>query len=144
VYNPGEYPNHGEGLFFVGVEANGVIYAYALDHVGGGFTRIATIASTLAGVMDLHFDRELNDLWAVCDDTCQGRSAVLRLDGVSGKWGVARVFERPSGMPNLNNEGFALTPTAQCTNDRRPAFWADDSETDNHAIRRGTLTCLPF
>ena len=33
TYNPAEYPNHGTGLFFVGLEANGMVYAYALDHV---------------------------------------------------------------------------------------------------------------
>jgi hypothetical protein len=144
VYNPGEYPNHGTGLFFVGLEANGMIYAYALDHAGGGFTRIATIASGLAGVMDLHFDRDFNDLWAVCDDTCLGRSAVLRTDAVTGRFVAARFFERPSLMPNLNNEGFAMAPITECATDRRPAFWADDSETGGHAIRRGSLTCSPF
>ena len=33
AYDPSRYPGHGTGLFFVGVEANGIIYAYALDHV---------------------------------------------------------------------------------------------------------------
>jgi hypothetical protein len=47
-------------------------------------------------------------------------------------------------MPNLNNEGFALTPLIECVADRRPAFWPDDSETGGHAIRRGALTCTPF
>ena len=37
AYNPADYPDHGTGLFFVGVEANGQIYGYALDHVGSGF-----------------------------------------------------------------------------------------------------------
>jgi hypothetical protein len=137
---PSEYAGHGSGLFFVGVEANGMIYAYALDHAAGGFTRIATIATTLAGVMDLHFDRDLNDLWAVCDDTCNGRSAILRID-TSGKFTVGGVFERPAQMPNLNNEGFAIAPLTQCVDSKRPVFWADDSETGGHAIRRGSLTC---
>jgi hypothetical protein len=143
VYNPGEYPNHGSGLFFVGVEANGNVYAYALDHSGGGFTRVATIVSSLTGVMDLHFDRETNDLWAICDDTCQGRSVVLRL-GADGKFAAARFFERPASAPNLNNEGFAVAPLAECVNTRRPVFWADDSETGGHSIRKGTLTCAAF
>src|SRR5262249_45489245 len=39
AYNPADYAAHGTGLFFVGVEANGIIYAYALDHSSGGFTR---------------------------------------------------------------------------------------------------------
>jgi len=41
AYNPGDYPDHGTGLFFVGVEATGQIHAYALDHVTGAFTRIS-------------------------------------------------------------------------------------------------------
>jgi len=143
AYNPADYQNHGAGLFFVGLEANGMIYGYALDHVGGGFTRIATIATGFSGVMDLQFDRELNDLWAICDDTCQGRSAVLRIDAATGKFTVARRFERPGQMPNLNNEGFAFAPLAECVNNNRPAFWTDDSETAGHAIRRGTVTCTP-
>ena len=32
AYDPAAYPGHGDGLFFVGLEANGTIYAYALDH----------------------------------------------------------------------------------------------------------------
>jgi len=144
TYNPAEYPNHGFGLFFVALEANGMIYAYALDHVGGGFTRVATISSTLAGVMDLHFDAALNDLWAVCDNTCQGRSVILRINAVTGKFESVRLFERPAQMPDLNNEGFTMTPAAECVSDRRPAFWADDGESGGHSIRRGTVTCTPF
>jgi hypothetical protein len=141
VYNPGEYADHGGGLFFVGVEADGMIYAYALNHATGTFARVATIASSLAGVMDLYFDRETLDLWAICDDTCQGRSVILRINAATGKFGVVRLFDRPSGMPNLNNEGFAVAPTAECVNNLRPAYWADDSETGGHAIRRGAVAC---
>ena len=31
AYDPADFPNHGTGLFFVGVEQNGIVYAYALD-----------------------------------------------------------------------------------------------------------------
>lgn len=144
AYNPAEYPRHGTGLFFVGLEADGMVYAYALDHGGNGqFTRVATIATGLAGVMDLTFDRDRNDLWVMCDDTCQGRSVVLRIE-TNGKLGVASRFERPTGMPNLNNEGFAIAPTSTCANNTRSVFWTDDAETDGHAIRTGTLSCTPF
>lgn len=143
AYNPADYANHGTGLFFVGLEANGIVYAYALDQGGASFIRIATITTGLAGVMDLQFDRDLNDLWAVCDDTCQGRSVVLQID-TTGKFTVARRFERPTGMPNLNNEGFAIAPATQCTGNTKPVFWSDDGETDGHAIRSGTLNCSPF
>ncbi len=45
AYKPADYPNHGDGLFFVGVEGNGSVYAYALDQNGTDFTKVATIAS---------------------------------------------------------------------------------------------------
>jgi len=141
TYAPAEYPDHAGGLFFVGLEANGTIYAYALDHVGGGFTRVATIASGFPAVMDLQLDRDLGDLWAVCDDTCLGRHAVLRISPTTGAFAGVAMFDRPGGMPNLNNEGFAIAPAAECVADRKPVFWADDSETGGHALRTGNLPC---
>jgi hypothetical protein len=144
VYNPADYANHGTGIFFVGLEANGQIYAYVLDQAGTTFTRIATITSGLAGVMDLQFDSDLGDFWAVCDDTCQGRSVVFRIDPATGKFAVARHFERPTGMGNFNNEGFAIAPAALCVGGNKPVYWSDDSNTDGHALRSGTLTCSAF
>ena len=143
TYNPAEYPNHGSGLFFVGLEANGHVYAYALDHSGNGaFTRLAEINTGLTGVMDLSLDRALGNLWAVCDDTCQGRSIVFRIDS-NGAFVAAGGFERPTGMPNYNNEGFTITPLSECVANVRPVFWADDTATDDggHEIRQGTLPC---
>jgi hypothetical protein len=148
AYAPADYPNHGDGLFFVGVEANGIVYAYALNHANNTFTRIATITTGLAGVMGLEFDRELHNLWAVCDDGCGGRSVVLQIATIDqptpGRFAVTRLFERPTGMPNLNNEGFAIATQAECVSNRKAAFWADDGETGGHAIRRGTVSCTPF
>jgi Ca2+-binding RTX toxin-like protein len=141
AYDPSDYADHGDGLFFVGVEANGTIYAYALSHADGSFTRIATIASGFVGVMGLEFDRDRNEFWAVCDDGCGGRSVMLAIDPATGKFAVTHVFERPAAMPNLNNEGFAIAGEAECTGNRKPAFWADDSGTGGNAIRRGTLPC---
>jgi hypothetical protein len=92
--------------------------------------------------MGLEFDRELNYLWAVCDDTCDGRSAVLQI--AEGRFVVTHLFERPAAMPNLNNEGFAITPQAECVSDVRPTFWSDDAATGGYAIRRGTVSCRPF
>jgi hypothetical protein len=140
AYDPAGYPNHGDGLFFVAVEATGGIYAYELDHSDGTFTRLATIASGFPGVMALEFDAELGNLWAVCDDTCQGRSSMLRIDA-TGAFGVTASFNRPADMPNLNNEGFAIAPLAECTSGVRPVFYSDDSDTAGNSLRRATLTC---
>jgi hypothetical protein len=141
AYNPADYPNHGTGLFFVGIEGNGKVYAYALDQTGSAFARVATIDSGFPSVMDLQFDRDLKDLWAECDNTCTGRTTVLRIDPSTGKFGVTLGFERPTGMPDINNEGFAIAPATYCVDGFKPVYWADDSETAGHSIRSGTLPC---
>ncbi|MSQ15713.1 MAG: hypothetical protein EXR50_07620 [Dehalococcoidia bacterium] len=155
AYVPADYPSHAGGIFFVGMEANGVIYAFALNHSDSSFTRVATIASGFNGVMALDFDRELHNLWAVCDNfrnvsgtpACNNRSAVLQIDTepgspTNGKFMVTHVFEQPGDMPvapYLNNEGFTMAPQAEWVDGRKPAFWADDDGTGGHAIRAGTL-----
>lgn len=146
TYNPLEYPGHGTGLFFVGIEANGVIYAYALNQLTGSFVRIATIASGNSGVMDLQFDRDAGYLWAQCDDTCNNLAGILTIDtnaasATFGRFVVKQKLARPAGMPNLNNEGIAFAPEAECVNGFKPFFWADDSNTDGHALRSGTIAC---
>jgi hypothetical protein len=141
AYNPAEYPNHGSGLFFVGIEATGSIYAYALNHSDSTFTRIATFSSGFTQVMELQYDRDLGELWAVCDNGCNGRAHVLRIDPGTGTFGVAARFERPANMPNTNNEGFAIAPATYCVDGFKPAFWADDADLNGFSLRTGTVSC---
>jgi hypothetical protein len=140
TYDPVFYPNHGAGLFFVGVEDDGRIIAYALNQGNGAFTRVATIASGFPKLMDLSYDPETTHLWAVCDDSCDGRTATLDV-AAGGAFAVSATYERPGGMANLNNEGFAIAPRAECSSGRKPVFWADDSNDAGHALRTGTLAC---
>ncbi|MFC9860140.1 MULTISPECIES: lamin tail domain-containing protein [unclassified Streptomyces] len=142
AYDPAGYPGHGSGLFFVGVEANGTVYAYALNQSGGGYTRIATITSGFSGVMDLEFEPATGHLWAVCDDTCQGRTSTLDIDA-QGKFAVTHTYDRPAGMSDYNNEGFAIAPHTTCTGGRKPVIWSDDGNDGGHALRAGTLNCTP-
>ncbi len=149
AYDPAHYANHAGGIFLVGVEQTGMIYGYALDHVGGGFTRVATILSGQMSVMELAFDREVGYLWSVCDDTCMGRINLLDIDTraaspTRGKFVVRQGFERPSTMPNLNNEGFSMAAESTCQNGFKSAFYSDDSSTGGHAIRRDSIPCGPF
>jgi len=140
-YDPARYPNHGTGLFFVGVEATGMIYAYALDHTGGAFHRIASINSGQPAVMDLTFDRELGYLWAYCDNTCGNKSSILA--PAAGRFQVARFVERPSTLGDGNNEGIAFAPLSDCAGGQRSFFWSDDGNTAGHALRRDTIPCGP-
>ena len=143
-YNPATHADHGAGLFFVGVEQDGKIIAYALNKTTGTFKRVATIASGFPQIMDLEYEPESTHLWAVCDNGCDGRTATLDIAQSgpnAGKFVVTNTYERPAGMPNLNNEGFAIAPRAECVGGLKPVFWADDSNTGGHELHAGSLKC---
>ena len=144
TYNPAAYPDHGSGLFFVGVEQTGQIVAYELDGADGTFTRVAAFANEFPRMMALEFETETGLLWAVCDNECDGRHAtydIAQSGPNDGRFVLVETFDRPAGMANLNNEGFAIAPRAECVNSRKPVFWSDDSNTAGHALRGGTVRC---
>ncbi|MBC8088222.1 MAG: Ig-like domain-containing protein [Phycisphaerae bacterium] len=146
TYVPADYPDHGSGLFLVGVEGNGIIYVYALNHVTNAAQRVATFTSGFPGVMGLEFDNESGYLWAMCDDTCSNRYSILEINttvgsATRGRFMAPRQFDHPSTLPNINNEGFAFAPNSECVNNRKPVFWADDSGTAGHSIRQATMAC---
>lgn len=139
AYDPKTHPGHGDGLFLVGLEADGSVRAYALDATGG-YSKVSTFSSGLTGVMDLEWEPETQLLWAECDDTCGGRTATLDV-GAGGAFAVTATYERPAGLPDVNDEGFAIAPQSSCVDGRKPVFWSDDSATDGHSLRAGTLRC---
>lgn len=146
TYDPADYPNHGTGLFFVGVEANGIVYAYALNHADGSYTRVATVTTGFPGVMALEYDRDSGYLWATCDDGCSNTHGVLEIDtapgsATRGRYLAPRRFARPAGLPNVNNEGFALAPQSECVSGRKPVFWSDDNDTGGRSLRAGQIAC---
>lgn len=148
-YDPANYPSHGTGLFFVGLEANGQIYAYALNQSGSSYVRIASFVSGQSQVMDLAFDRDNNILWAACDNNCSGKTTLLSVDTAvgsptKGKFVVRKGYNRPGSMSNMNNEGIAIAPESECINKLKTFIWADDGEDNNHALRRGTISCGPL
>lgn len=135
AYDSTDYSGHGDGLFFVAVEDNGHVYAFALA-ADGSSTLVSEIAPGLAGVMALDYDSVLDVLWAVCDDGCQGRSAQITLNGTA-KPGIAH-FARPASMPDINNEGFATAPASLAVDGQRPVWWFADGFA-SEALRAGTL-----
>jgi len=148
AYQPADYSDHGSGLFLVGVEGNGVIYAYALNHATSSFTRVATIQTGYPGVMALEYDREVRVLWATCDDGCNNTAGILEIETGAGspdrgRFRAPRRYARPPSMPNLNNEGFAFAPQAECAGGLRSVFWADDGETGGHSLRAAAIPCGP-
>ena len=144
TYKPAAYPNHGNGLFFVGVEQTGQVIGYALNRTNDSFKRISTIASTFSSVMELEYEPETTHLWAMCDNNCQGRSVTLDIDPATGKFIVTKMYARPGGMDNFNNEGFAIAPQAECVNGVKPTFYAEDSDANGNTLRGGTINCTPL
>jgi hypothetical protein len=146
-YDPANYPSHGTGLFFVGLEYNGQIYAYALNQTGSSYVRVATIASGHAAVMDLSFDRDNGILWAYCDGNCNNQATLLGVDTVAGSatkgnFIIRKAYNPPKSMPSgYNNEGIAIAPESECVNNLKTFIWTDDSQDNKHALRRGTITC---
>ncbi|MEU2659910.1 lamin tail domain-containing protein [Streptomyces sp. NPDC007325] len=139
LYDPAGYGAHGGGVFFVGVEGTGALHGYVLQDTGA-FTRVATVATGMAGVMEVQWEPQGSRLWAVCDNTCGGQHRTLKVDA-SGAFAVSAVYARPAGMPDLNNEGFALAGADECVAGVKPVHWSDDSNTGGHALRRGTISC---
>ncbi|NGY58538.1 hypothetical protein G7043_06270 [Lentzea sp. NEAU-D13] len=133
TYNPADYPGHGSGLFFVGLEATGEVYVYALQ--GTNARLLSTFASGQSQVMELEFDGA--KLWAGCDNNCSGRTTTLALS--SGSFEVTATYNRPSTLPNVNLEGFAISPS--CVNGKKVVLWSDDDNTSSHALRSGSLNC---
>jgi hypothetical protein len=144
LYNPADYADHGAGLFFVGVERDGRIAAYALNKTTGAYDLVQSFASGFPAIMDLTFDAETSKLWAVCDNSCDGRTATLDVAQAGPNTGyflVSATYARPAGMANLNNEGFAIAPQAECVNGLKPTFYSDDSNAGGHALRTGRTAC---
>ena len=143
LYDPSDYPDHGTGLFALGVEGTGSVHLLALDHASDDANIVATISSGQVGVMALEFDRDSEVLWAGCDDTC-GNQVTLLSVGATGEFGVRARFAKPSGLPNSNNEGLAFVSEAECSGGTKAIFWADDANFGSHALRQGTVNCGPL
>ncbi|WP_430868174.1 lamin tail domain-containing protein [Demequina aurantiaca] len=146
AYSPADYAGHGDGLFFVSIEGTAGVYAYALM-TGGAFERVAELdlsSLSFSNVADVQFDADRDLLWVVCDDACDGRIATFELSGEGDSAGVftaSALYERPAGMANVANEGFAIADAATCTDGSVATFYVDDANTDGFSIRTGTLDC---
>lgn len=145
-YDQARFADHGGGIFLVGVEETGNIHAYALDHGSGSFARLATFSSGLPAVMDLEYDPATNYLWAYGDDSVGNLAVLFEIEASMpslsyGQFVKRRVFRRPSGLPDLNNEGITFAPESECNAGVRAFFWSDDSPSNGHALRRGGIPC---
>lgn len=146
AYDPAAYPKHIDGgVFFVGLEKTGKLYGYVFNS-DNTFTRVATIDTGFQTIQDLLWDPSQDALWATCDNGCQGRSSILRIDTSAdahkGTFQIDTIYSRPTGATqNLNNEGFTVQPISECVNGSRAAFWSDDSDDGGHWLRTASVDC---
>lgn len=142
AYDPASYPQHGTGLFFVGVEGSGMVYGFALDTAGTTFHLVTSFTSGFTTVMETTFDPDTGAFWARCDNTCQNVSTVLAISPSTGTFAVTARYDRPADMAaTMGNEGYAIGSNAECSNGVKPVYFADDGDTDGFSLRRGTLNC---
>ena len=95
--------------------------------------------------MELKYEPETTQLWAVCDNDCNGRTATLDVESARRRRSPSpNTTSVPPAWPNLNNEGFAIAPQAECVNGLKPVFYTDDDNTGGHALRTGTINCTPL
>lgn len=133
-------PGFVPGTFFIGIEGSGDVYPVMLGLKTNIFATGAAMHAGFPGVMALDFDAATNQLWVFCDDTCSGEVAVYQLDSHAEVVSGPTFYSRPTGMPNLNNEGVAMG--ASClANGTRPVVGADDGDTGGNSLRVGSVAC---
>ncbi|MER7679189.1 lamin tail domain-containing protein [Streptomyces sp. NPDC096934] len=147
AYNPANYPLHGSGLFFAGLEWDGTLHVYGLNS-DGSFTTFGTITTGQRSVMDVTFDAATQRIVASCDNTCGETHTFMKINA-SGAIVPDVTYTDPAVMPADNLEGLALAPASTCVNGFREAVWSDDgiygfgsgSSSYGHAIYSGTFPC---
>lgn len=137
AYNPSDYSDHGNGLFAVSVEATSGVYLYALQDDDTA-VQIASIQTDFNTVAELEFDADAGGLWVVSDDSDDGEIATYSISS-SGEFEQTALYDRPSDTDNYGNEGFTFASSSTASDGSVETFYADDSNTDGHSLRAGSL-----
>ncbi|WP_158524608.1 lamin tail domain-containing protein [Auritidibacter sp. NML100628] len=138
LYDPANHPNAiANGLFFTALENDGKLYAFVLEPEGKT-TLVTVIDPQIGGAMGLHYDVDTDTLWVAADDGYQGTHAKVTFNGTDTPEVVH--VQRPAGMENLNNEGFAISTMDYCVDGERPVWWFADGF-ESGSLRAGTLKC---
>ncbi|NVF12294.1 lamin tail domain-containing protein [Anaerococcus sp. AGMB00486] len=135
TFDKNDYKNaYQDGVFFVGLEANGNIYALILQDDGSAKV-INELSTNLGGVMGLDYDRENDILWALADDGFDNIHTAIQFDGTD-KPKVINVSAPSEMNKRLNNEGFVILPSSE--KDTRDVLYFMDG-TNKEAIRLASL-----
>ncbi|PKZ17621.1 lamin tail domain-containing protein [Anaerococcus octavius] len=131
-----DYPNaYANGIFFVGLEANGHVYALVLEEDGKAEV-ISEIETGLGGVMSMDFDLENNVLWANADNDYNNIHNIIQFNGSK----IPKIVhvKAPKDMNiDLNNEGFMIDPEVS-KDGLRPTYWFMDGK-NSKAFRKSAI-----
>lgn len=155
IYNPADYPDHGSGLFLAGLEANGKIYVYALNHRDLSFKKIAVFNAgfskdkQLDTVIGLEYDRSTRYLWIHCDNNCDNSSKILEVESDSaspnfGRFTITAELASPKSLKNSNFEGIAMFPDEECTEGSKSFFWVNDDGKKKKTLSHDLIPCGKF
>lgn len=131
-----DYPNaYANGIFFVGLEANGHVYALVLEEDGKAEV-ISEIETGLGGVMSMDFDLANNVLWANADNDYNNIHNIIQFNGSK----IPKIVhvKAPKDMNiDLNNEGFMIDPEVS-KDGLRPTYWFMDGK-NSKAFRKSAI-----
>ncbi|MDO5049942.1 MAG: lamin tail domain-containing protein [Actinomycetaceae bacterium] len=132
AYDPADYPGAvADGVFVVALEDGGKVYAFVLTDEGP--VLLTSYDSFIGGAMGLDYSRKT--LRVAADNGYNGVTAEIFFDGTSSPRVVH--YERPAGMPNLNNEGYA---ESDCVDGSAFAWFFADGE-EPAALRVVSISC---
>ncbi|SHY52897.1 Uncharacterised protein [Mycobacteroides abscessus subsp. abscessus] len=136
-FTSANYPDAtANGVFFVALEDNGHVYALVLNGDNSAGV-IADLDSKIGCAMGLDYDALTEQLWVMADDGYEGRLARLTFTGKESP--VVVHMRRPANMPNVNNEGFALSD--RCVENARPAWFFQDG-VEKDALTSVQVPCV--
>lgn len=131
-----DYPNaYANGIFFVGLEANGHVYALVLEEDGKAEV-ISEIETGLGGVMSMDFDLANNVLWANADNDYNNIHNIIQFNG-SKIPKIVHVTAPKDMNIDLNNEGFMIDPEVS-EDGLRPTYWFMDGK-NSKAFRKSAI-----
>lgn len=134
AYDPVNYPNAvSGGVFVTALEDNGHVYAFSLNSDGSAIL-LSSYDALIGGAMGLDYMPGTDRLRVLSDDGYNGVLADIYFDGTNSP--EVLHYERPAGMPNVNNEGYAESHV--CSDDVRIAWFFTDG------VMPGSLRSVPL
>ena len=129
---PANYPNHGGGLFFVGVAGNA---SKRLRLRARPRRQHVCVPSASPAVKSRSGSVRTTAKTTTCGVTATTRAATRRRSSTrnAGAFQINRVYSAPATLSNSNNEGITFAPNAECTFSQTVVFWSADDQLNGHA-----------